>query len=68
MADSFAVTVDDNGIASTIADGRAVPSIKDEPLPFVFGDELLDRLADVRRSAPAHLALHFGLLCPRRLF
>ena len=65
VADRSAARVENNGIASTIADDRAVASVQHESLPFVFGDKLLDRFAHLGRSAPASLALHGDLLCPK---
>jgi hypothetical protein len=65
VADRSAVGVENDRVASTIADDRAVASIQDEPLPFVFGDKLFDWFAHLGRSAPACLPLHGDLLCPK---
>jgi len=56
------VRVNNDGVAPTISDDRAVASIQDESLPLVFGDESFDRLAHFRRPAPASFALHDHLL------
>ena len=58
MTDGLAVAVNDYGIASTIADDRPMASIQNESLPFVLGDEVLDRLAHFGRFAPASFRLH----------
>ncbi len=65
VTNGFAVRVKDNGVASTIADDRAVASIQYEPLPLVLGDKLFYGLAHFRRPAPTLLALHCFLLCPK---
>jgi hypothetical protein len=58
VTDGFTVRVEDDRIASTIADDRAMASIQSESLSFVLGDQLFDRLADFRWPAPASSALH----------
>jgi hypothetical protein len=53
--------VKDDGIATTIADDRPVPSVQDKPPAFVFLDELADRFAHFGRRA-LFGALHRHLL------
>ena len=65
VTDGFTVRINNDGVAPTIADDRQVASIQSESLPLVFGDKLFDRLTYFGRPAPASLALHGDLLCPK---
>jgi len=56
------VRVNNDGVAPTIADDRAMASIQSESLSLVFGDKLFDWLAHFGRPAPASFALHDHLL------
>ena len=62
MADGFAVRVENDRIAPTIADDRAMTSIQDESLSLVLGDKLFNWLTYFGRPAPASWALHGHLL------
>ncbi len=58
MADRFTARVEDDRVASTIADDRKVASIQSEPLSLVLRDKLFDGLTHFGRPAPASFALH----------
>jgi hypothetical protein len=65
VADGFTVSIENDRVAPTIADDRAMASIQSESLSLVFGDKLFDWLAHFGRPAPASFALHDHLLCPK---
>jgi hypothetical protein len=53
---------DDNGIASTITDGRQVTSIQDKASPLVLSNELLDWLVSLVMDVLLPLFFHRNLL------
>jgi hypothetical protein len=55
----FAVSGENNGVASTITYDRAVAPIQEEPLSFVSGDEFLNGLIGFQRLLRL---LHHGSL------
>ena len=52
---------DDNGVASTITDGRQMASVQDKASPLVLSEELLDWLASLRGDALLPLFFHRNL-------
>ena len=61
VAHDFTINRENNGVASTITDGRQMASVQDKASPLVLPEELLDWLASLRGDALLPLFFHRNL-------